>query len=485
MKLEEYARCDGLQLAALVRRREVKIEELVACATAAIDRLNPAINAVIGRLDARQVAAQVAAIPPDAPFAGVPFLIKDLVLHMAGVPCDMGSRLVSGAYVPPADSELMARFRRSGVVTLGRTNVPEMGFNASTEPLLYGPTRNPWNTAHSSGGSSGGSAAAVAAGLVPIAHANDGGGSIRIPAANCGLVGLKPSRGRTPAGPDYADPLHGLGIEHVVSRSVRDTAAMLDAVEGPGIGERYEIPRPVRPYLLEIATPPATLRIAYSSAVDSHSAAPDAEVVGVLAVVAKTCAALGHRVEEGRPAYEADHFHRANMIFWSSFCASGIAATAQAFGRTPSLENLETSLWANYQHGLGLKALDLEWADAMMNQVCRSVGPFFQHHDILLTPTIGVTPYRLGVLDANAPGLDAQGWYDHLFRHLPYTALFNMTGHPAISLPLGQSAGGLPIGIQLVGRYGDEATVLKLAAQLEQAMPWAARLPGVHATRAN
>jgi amidase len=164
---------------------------------------------------------------------------------------------------------------------------------------------------------------------------------------------------------------------------------------------------------------------------------------------------------------------------------SGVAATAQAFGRTPSLENLETSLWANYQHGLGLKALDLEWADAMMNQVCRSVGPFFQHHDILLTPTIGVTPYRLGVLDANAPGLDAQGWYDHLFRHLPYTALFNMTGHPAISLPLGQSAGGLPIGIQLVGRYGDEATVLKLAAQLEQAMPWAARLPGVHATRAN
>jgi amidase len=485
VKLNEYARCDGLQLAALVRRREVRIEELVACAIAAIERLNPAINAVIGRLEPQNVSAQIATVPADGPFAGVPFLIKDLVLHMAGVRCDMGSRLVKGAYVPPADSDLMARFRRSGVVTLGRTNVPEMGFNASTEPLLYGPTRNPWNTAHSSGGSSGGSAAAVAAGIVPIAHANDGGGSIRIPAAICGLVGLKPSRGRTPTGPDYADPLHGLGIEHVVSRSVRDTAAMLDAVEGPGVGDRYEIPRPAQPYLQAIATPPAKLRIAFSAAVDSHSAPADAEVVRALQAVAEVCAGLGHRVTEGHPAYDADNFHRANMIFWSSFCASGVAATAQALGRTPSLDNLETSLWANYEYGLALKALDLEWADAMMNQVCRSVAPFFRQHDLLLTPTIGVTPYKLGFLDANAPGLTAQRWYDHLFRHLPYTALFNMTGQPAISLPLGQSTSGLPIGIQVVGRFGDEATVLKLAAQLEQAMPWAARLPGVHAARAN
>jgi amidase len=270
-----------------------------------------------------------------------------------------------------------------------------------------------------------------------------------------------------------------------VSRSVRDTAAMLDAVEGPGIGDRYEIPRPARPYLQAIATPPGRLRIGFSAAVDSHSAPADAECVQALELVARTCAGLGHQVEEGRPSYDADAFHRANMIFWSSFCASGVAATAQAFGRTPSLENLETSLWANYQYGLGLKALDLEWADAIMNQVCRSVAPFFQQHDILLTPTIGVTPYKLGFLNANAPGLDAQSWYDHLFRHLPYTALFNMTGQPAISLPLCQSASGLPIGIQVVGRYGDEATLLKLAAQLEQALPWSARRPGVHVGRTN
>jgi amidase len=295
---------------------------------------------------------------------------------------------------------------------------------------------------------------------------------------------LKPSRGRTPTGPDYADPLHGLGIEHVVSRSVRDTAAMLDAVEGPGIGERYEIARPSQPYLQAIATPPARLRIAFSAGVDSHSEPAEAEIVRALETVAKACAGLGHHVEEGRPAYDADAFHRANMYYWSSFCAAGVAATAQALGRTPSLANLETSLMANYEFGLGLKALDLEWADATMNQVCRSVGPFFQQHDVLLTPTVAVTPYKLGLLDANAPGLTTQGWYDHLFRHLPYTALFNMTGQPAISLPLAQSAGGLPIGIQLVGRYGDEATVLRLAAQLEQAMPWADRLPGIHAARA-
>lgn len=484
MKPDEYAGCDALQLAELVRRREVSATEVAACAAAAIDGLNPRINAVIGRIDAAGIAAQIAAVPAGAPFAGVPFLIKDLVLHARGVPCDMGSRLVHGAFVPDADSDLMARFRQSGVITLGRTNTPEMGFNASTEPLLYGPTRNPWNAEHSPGGSSGGSAAAVAAGMVPIAHANDGGGSIRIPASMCGIVGLKPTRGRTPTGPDYADPLHGLGIEHIVSRSVRDTAAMLDAVEGPGVGDRYEIPRPQRPYLQEIAAPPPRLRIAFSAGVDSHSAPADAECVRALEAVARRCVDLGHTVEEARPSYDADAFHRANMMFWASFCAAGVAGAAQMFGRTPAPENLEASLWANYQFGLGLKALDLEWADAVMNQVCRSVAPFFGRHDVLLTPTIAVPPYRLGVLNANAPGLDAQAWYDHLFRHLPYTALYNMTGQPAISLPLCQSAAGLPIGIQAVARWGDEATLLRLAAQLEQAMPWAGRMPPIHAARA-
>ncbi|TAK53240.1 MAG: amidase [Gammaproteobacteria bacterium] len=483
MRLDEYARCDGLELARLVRAGEVTPRELAAMAQAAIAAINPQINAVIGRIEPTD--PDFAGIPADAPFAGVPFLIKDLVLHARGVPCDMGSRLVHGGFVAPADSDLMQRFRHAGFITLGRTNTPEMGFNASTEPLLYGPTRNPWNPAHSSGGSSGGSAAAVAAGIVPVAHANDGGGSIRIPASCCGLVGLKPTRGRVPVGPDFGDALHGLGIELVVSRTVRDTAAALDAVEGPGCGDRYVIPRPRRPYLAEIARKPKRLRIALSSAVDSHSDPADPACVRVLELAAARCRELGHRVVEAAPVYDADVFHRANLIYWCSFCTAAVAGTAQMLGRQPSPDNLEASLWANYQHGLTLKALDLELADVLMNQVCRTVAPFFERYDVLLTPVLGVPPLKLGVLNANDPRLDAQGWYDHLFRFMPYTALYNMTGQPAISLPLGQSPDGLPIGVQAVARYGGEATLLALAAQLEEAMPWRGRIPPIHVSRTN
>ncbi|MBM5812208.1 MAG: amidase [Gammaproteobacteria bacterium] len=481
MRLDEYARCDGLELARLVRAGEVTARELAATAQAAIEAVNPRINAVIGRIEPTDL--DFAGVPVDAPFAGVPFLIKDLVLHARGVPCDMGSRLVHGGFVAPADSDLMQRFRHAGFITLGRTNTPEMGFNASTEPVLYGPTRNPWNPAHSSGGSSGGSAAAVAAGIVPIAHANDGGGSIRIPASCCGLVGLKPTRGRVPVGPDFGDALHGLGIELVVSRTVRDTAAALDAVEGPGLGDRYVIPRPRRSYLAEIARKPKRLRIAFSAAVDSHSDPADPACVRVLEQAAERCRALGHRVVEAAPVYDADVFHRANLICWCSFCTAGVAGTAQQLGRQPSPENLEASLWANYQHGLTLKALDLELADILMNQVCRAVAPFFERYDVLLTPVMGTPPLPLGVLNANDPSLDAQGWYDHLFRFLPYTALYNMTGQPAISLPLGQSPDGLPVGVQAVARYGGEATLLALAAQLEQALPWGERIPPIHVSR--
>ena len=481
MRLDEYARCDGLELARLVRAGEVSARELAATARTAIAAINPQINAVIGHIDPTE--EDFASVPADGPFAGVPFLIKDLVLHARGVPCDMGSRLVNGGFIAPADSDLMQRFRRAGFVTLGRTNTPEMGFNASTEPVLYGPTRNPWNPAHSSGGSSGGSAAAVAAGVVPVAHANDGGGSIRIPAACCGLVGLKPTRGRIPVGPDFGEPLHGLGVELVVSRTVRDTAAALDATQGPGVGDRYVIPRPRRPYLAEITRKPKRLRIAFSAVVDSHSDAADPVCVQAMEAAAKRCRELGHRVTEAAPAYDADAFHRANLIFWASFCTAAIAGTAEMLGRTASPENLEASLWANYQYGLTLKALDLELAYALMNQTSRAVAPFFERYDVLLTPTLGVPPLKLGVLNANDPRLDAQGWYDRVFRWLPYTALYNMTGQPAISLPLAQSPAGLPIGVQAVARYGDEATLLALAAQLEEAVPWRDRRPPIHVSR--
>lgn len=481
MRLDEYARCDGLELARLVRAGEVSARELAALANEAIDALNPQVNAVIGRVPS--VEDELANAPADGPFAGVPFLVKDLVLHARGLRCDMGSSLIDGAFVAPADSELMARFRRAGFTLLGRTNTPEFGFCCTTEPVLHGPTRNPWDLTRSPGGSSGGSAAAVAAGMVPIAHANDGGGSTRIPASMCGLVGLKGSRGRVPVGPDYGEPLHGLGVELAVTRTVRDTAAVLDAVHGPGIGDRYVIAPPARAYLEEIATPPGRLRIAVNWAVDSHSDAAHPACIRTLQAVAARCSELGHHVEEAAPQYDADAFHRANIIFWCSFLTAGVVATAEALGRKPGPENLEASVWNSYQFGLSLRALDLEWAFATANAVTRGVAPFFEQYDVLLTPVTNAPPAKLGELNANDASLDAQAWYDHLFRRLPYTALYNMTGQPAISLPLGFED-GLPIGVQAVARFGDEATLLKLAAQLEHAMPWAGRVPPIHASRA-
>jgi amidase len=474
----EYARCDGLELVALVKSKQVSPAELAQVALDAIAAVNPKINAVIAPIS--DWKEQIAAAATESPFYGVPFLIKDILLHARGVPCDAGSRLVKGAFVAPADTDLMQRFRRSGVITLGRTNTPEFGFNANTEPVLYGPTRNPWNPAYSAGGSSGGSAAAVAAGIVPIAHANDGGGSIRLPAAACGLVGLKPTRGRTPVGPELGDPLHGLGIEHVVCRSVRDCAAMLDAVEGPGVGDRYVIARPQRPYLEELHSAPRRLRIAFSAATYGDTVRPDPEVVRALETAARTCADLGHDVEEAKPDYDIGAFHRANIVLWASFLAAGVAGIAEITGRRPSAETLEATVLANYEYGLTLTALDIEVALATTNTVCRSVAPFFERFDLLLTPVWASPGLKLGVLNANDPSLDAKGWYEHLFRHIPYTALYNMTGQPALSLPLAQSSAGMPIGIQAVSRFGGEDTLMQIAGQLEHAMPWKNRRSPIH-----
>ena len=474
MTYDEYAAHDGLGLAELVRRGDVSAAELARIAQSAIDALNPQLNAVIGRIDAAPPAGGAA-----APFHGVPFLIKDLVLHAQGVRCDMGSRLVAGAFVSPIDTELMARFRAAGLVTLGRTNPPEFGYCATTEPLLYGPTRTPWDPSRSAGGSSGGSAAAVAAGLVPLAHANDGGGSIRIPAAQCGLVGLKPTRGRTPVGPETGMPLHDLGIEHVVTRTLRDCAAALDAVEGPSPGDRFAIARPARPYLDELRAPRAKLRIAFHSDGGAH-AVIDPQCRAAVEAVARQCEALGHSVEPARPAYDEAMFDRVNLCYWTSFLAGAVSGLAAMLGRTPSADTLEACTWASYQHGMALRAVDLEEADMLANVVCRSVAAFHQRYDVLLTPVTAAPAIALGVMDCNRADLDAAGWLREVFRHVPFTALYNLSGQPALSLPLASSAEGLPLGVQLVGRYGDEATLFNLGAQLEQAMPWARRRPPIH-----
>ena len=473
MKLDEYARYDALGLAELVRSGQVSSAELARTARLAIDAVNPTLNAVIGSIEPKAPA------PVGAPFAGVPFLIKDIVLHAEGVRCDMGSRLVNGSFISPHDTDLMRRFRGAGFVAIGRTNTPEFAFCMTTEPVLYGPTRNPWNTGRTPGGSSGGSAAAVAAGVVPIAHASDGGGSIRIPAAMCGVVGLKPTRGRTPTGPEFGQPLHGMGIEHVVTRTVRDCAAVLDAIQGPGVGDPFIIPPPVRRYADEVGMPTSRLRIAVSLS-GMMGLRVAGETRDAVMRVARHLESLGHEVVEASPVFDEDLFHKANIVYWCGFLASGILAIAESNGRKPSLETLEATTFACYKHGLELKLVDLEMADAYTNIICRSVAPFFNEYDVLLTPTLAGAALPLGQVNANDPSLDAQGWYDCLFKHVPFTALYNMTGQPAISLPLATDAEGLPLGMQLVARFGAEDVLLRLSAQLEESLPWSDRRPSVH-----
>lgn len=479
MNLDDYSRFDAVGLAELVRRKEVTPEELLRVAVEAIHAVNPALNAVIDTREGDASEALKQGIP-EGPFRGVPFLIKDIGLHAAGVPTDMGSRMAQGT-VFPHDSALMARYRRAGLVLLGRTNAPEFGNNATTEPVLHGPTRNPWDVKRSPGGSSGGSAAAVAAGIVPVAHGNDGGGSLRIPASLCGVFGLKPTRGRNSLGPDAGDFIFGMGIEHVLSRSVRDSAAMLDATQGPEAGDPYFAPPPQRPYLEEVGRAPGRLRIALMTEAPMGSPV-SAECVEAARAAARLCTELGHDVVEAAPEHDGQLLHEAVSTVWSATMASLVGMLGQFSGRDPGPELLEATTWAAVRHGRELKATDLQRALGVFNLVSRQVGAFFQQYDVLLSPTVAAPPFPLGLLDANAPRT-AREWYDHAFGHCPFTALFNVTGQPAMSVPLHWSAEGLPIGVQFAGRYADEATLFQLAGQLEQARPWAQRRPPVHASR--
>ncbi|WP_321393660.1 amidase [Emcibacter sp.] len=472
MKLSEYAEYDGLGLAELVRTGQVSAGELARLAKEAIDLLNPHLNAVVEVFD-DALAGSVDL--PDGTFQGVPFLIKDAVLHAEERKCEMGSRLGEGL-VLPHDSDLMKRFRAAGFQTVGRTSVPEMAFNVATESLLHGPCRNPWNTGVITGGSSGGAASAVAAGIVPIAHANDGGGSTRIPAACCGLVGLKPTRGRVPIGPDAGDGLNGLGIELAVTRTVRDCAAILDSVEGPASGDPYVIPRPEKPYLDLVGRHPEKLRVAYST-VPHSGANVDPEVSSSLKKTAVTLASLGHNVEEASPPLDHNAYLDATMKIWCANIANWIDQLAMVTGRNVSLDTLEAATLACYEKGKGLTATDLLGAFDVMNVVTRTIAPFFEEYDIMLTPTVALVPQPIGTFNANKPGWTAEGWVDKIFGFAAFTSLYNMTGQPAISLPLHWSSNGLPIGHHFIAPYGREDLLLQLAGQLEEETPWAARYP--------
>jgi len=478
ISLKDYTAHDGLGLAELVARKEVTPDELGAAAFEAVAKVNPRINAVLHTIP-KEAAAEIRAGLPRGPFTGVPFLIKEIVLHAKGVRCEMGSKLAQG-YVPDADTELMARFRRAGFVLAGTTQTPEFGYNPTTETRAFGPVHNPWNLGHSPGGSSGGSGAAVAAGIVPIAHANDGGGSIRIPASCNGLVGLKPSRDRIPSGPDYGDLLCGLACEFALTRSVRDAAALLDAVAGPDPGAPGHPVPPARPYREQIGTPPSRLRIAWTTT-PASGAKIDPECEKAVHETVRLLESLGHTLIEDRPRYDWDAFLENVNVIWGAFGVASIDFASAMTGRKPGPDNLEAVTLASYEDGKRYSAIDLLNAMTHCNLVSRQVGPFFEKVDVLVTPTIARQPAPLGELNQNREGMTAMEWTRQIFSYVPFTPLFNVTGQPAISLPLHWSADGIPVGVQIAGRFGDEATLLRLAAQLEQARPWAAKRPPIHA----
>ena len=478
ISLNDYTSHDGLGLADLVARKEVTPDELAAAAFEAVAKLNPRINAVLHTLP-REAAAEIRAGLPRGPFSGVPFLIKEIVLHAKGVRCEMGSKLAQG-FVAEADTELMTRFRRAGFVLAGTTQTPEFGYNPTTETRAFGPVHNPWDLGRSPGGSSGGSGAAVAAGIVPIAHANDGGGLIRIPASCNGLVGLKPSRDRIPSGPDYGDLLCGLACEFALTRTVRDAAALLDAVAGPDPGAPGHPVPPARPYREQIGTPPGRLRVAWT-ATPASGAKVDPECEQAVHETVRLLESLGHTLIEDRPRYDWDAFLENVHVIWGAFGVASIDFASAVTGRKPGPDNLEAVTLASYEDGKRYSAADLLGAMAHCNLVSRQVGAFFENVDLLVTPTIARLPAPLGELNQNREGMTAMEWTRQVFSYVPFTPVFNVTGQPAISLPLHWSAGGLPVGVQIAGRFGDEATLLRLAAQLEQARPWAAKRPPIHA----
>jgi amidase len=476
MKVAEYTSRDGLGLAELVRKGEVTPAELVEVAFTAIEQVDPQIHAITALLREQAEAAARGAIPA-GPFAGVPLLFKEMILMCRGAPIGMGSRLFAGL-VAQEDTALMARYREAGLIPIGQTSAPEFGLNVSTEPVAHGATRNPWRLDRIAGGSSGGSAAAVAARMVPIAHGNDGGGSLRIPASCCGVFGLKPTRARLPIGPLTGELLNGLGIEHALTRTVRDSAALLDATAGPAPGARYFAPPPERPYLEEVARPPGRLRIAFTDTPPNGAPVSDACRDALRKTVA-LCAELGHELVEARPAIDPEHRGRAFNGLFAANQAYLFDVVAPRLGREATPETVEAVCLSLAEKGRRMSAVDMLSAEASMDIVSRSIGEFFTRFDVLLTPTLAHPPLPLGTLDANAPGVDAFEFLDRCFQLSPFCADYNLAGNPAMSVPLHTSPDGLPVGMHFVTRYADEATLFRLAAQLEQAAPWSDRRPAV------
>jgi amidase len=473
----DLAWLDATALAELVREGEVTATELVDGAIERIEKLNPTLNAVIFELFDRARGEASGALP-DGPFRGVPFLLKDLTCELAGTPY-AGGTTFSGDYRSDHDQELARRFVAAGFVVCGKTNAPEFGILPTTEPRRFGATRNPWDVTRTTGGSSGGSGAAVAAGMVPVAHANDGGGSIRIPASCCGLFGLKPTRARNSLAPAYGDAFSGFICEHVLTRSVRDSAAVLDATHGQVPGDPYCAP-PLRgaSFLAATTRDPAPLRIGVVIASPTGSAV-DPECVTAVEHAATLCAELGHHVDSAEIATEADSFIAHFINVWSAGNAGFLADWESRVGRPAGPDDVEPLTWALCEMGRALRADQFLASVEHLQRQTREVAATFEAFDVVLTPTLAEPPVELGTFDS--PDGEPLLGLLRAAAFVPFTPVFNVTGQPAASLPLWTSRSGLPVGVQAVGRFGDEETLIALAAQLERAAPWSQRRPPLSA----
>jgi amidase len=493
---DAYDRYDALGLAELVKRGDVSAFELVEECLVRMERVAPKLGCIVRRMDA--AAREAARHEPRGAFGGVPFLLKDLALTVAGQPTSSGSRFFAGR-LADTDSELYRRYVEAGLVTVAKTATPELGLLPVTEPELHGPARNPWNLNHTPGGSSGGSGAAVAAGIVPMAHGGDGGGSIRIPASCCGLFGLKPTRGRTPAGPDSSEGWSGYAIEHVLSRSVRDSAAVLDATSGAEPYAPYHAPPVEGAFLEEVGREPGRLRIGFHWE-PAMLGAVHGDCVAAVEDAAKLLVDLGHDVEQVYPRADAERLTRAYFTVIAANTAAEIVEGERSMNKKARPRHFETATWLGAQMGRIFTGEDVVVAQRELQTETRRLVHLLGNYDVILTPTLGQPPLKVGSLRPS--GVDArvqdlvksanlrfplrlpallERTLSDIFAFIPFTPVANFTGQPAMSVPLYWNAAGLPIGTMYTARFGDDATLFRLAAQLERARPWKPRRPPIHA----
>ncbi len=470
----DYLRYDGMGLAALVATGQVNPSELLDEALRRAEATHPHLGAIVFDME-EHARRRIALGQTSGPFGGAPFALKDLKAQYAGTPTTSGSRFFSGT-VADHDTETVRRHLAAGLVIFAKTKTPELGCNLATEPRWGGPTRNPWNPALIPGGSSGGAAALVASRVIPMAHATDGGGSIRIPAACCGLFGLKPTRGRTPAGPHHGEGWGGLSAEHAVTLSVRDSALLLDVTAGPDPGAPYYPPAPPGSFLSRVGADPGRLRIGISLHTPrGHDLHPDFR--RAVEETAALCEQLGHAVEEASPHWNIADAGAAYTTVVNANVARTVADRAAALDRPPEVDDLEAGIRERVEEGNRTDALRYLEALATMHRVGREISGFFNTYDMWLTTTTATPPPPLGTFDTDSG--DTATFRSLIGRYSPFCSVANMSGQPAMSVPLARDSEGIPIGLHFLGRYGDEATLLMLAAQLEEARPWFDRRPAL------